>query len=287
MKIVKAEGRITVTGRTYFDLEQTLTCGQCFRFYPLPQGGWLCLAADRAVRASQPRADTLVLSGCPPEEFDGFWRGYFDIDRDYGAMRESLNADPLLREAMDTCLGIRILRQDFWETLISFIISANNNIPRIRDIVERLCEGFGKACSIEGLPYHSFPRPRTLADCTPEELSPLRAGFRTGYILAAARMVHSGGITEERIRGLPLDSARKELMRIPGVGPKVADCVLLYGAGRLCAFPADVWIRRVLRESYGGEDCDTSVFGPCAGLAQMYLFHHARQKARQAGRGAI
>jgi len=282
MTIKTAGGDIVVTGLEYFDLEQTLRCGQCFRYHALPKGGYLCLAADKAVHAFDKGAGTLVLSGCTYEDFEGFWRGYFDLDRDYAALRRGINADPLLQEAMDACSGIRVLRQDFFETLISFIISANNNIPRIRGIVERLCARFGQPRFIGGETYYTFPRPQDLAARTLEELAPVRAGFRAKYILSAARMVLSGEINEADIRSLPLEKAREILMHIPGVGPKVAHCVLLYGAGRLTAFPADVWIRRVLRESYGGEDCDPAVFGPYAGLAQMYLFHHARITAGRA-----
>lgn len=282
MTIERAGGDIVVTGLEYFDLEQTLLCGQCFRYRALPGGGYLCIATDKAARAFDNGAGTLVLSGCTYEDFEGFWRGYFDLDRDYAALRHGINADPLLKEAMDTCSGIRILRQDFFETLISFIISANNNIPRIRGIVERLCEHFGQPRSIGGEKYYTFPRPQDLAGRTLEEMAPVRAGFRAKYIIAAARMVLSGEVNEADIRSLPLEKAREILMRIPGVGPKVAHCVLLYGAGRLTAFPADVWIRRVLRESYGGENCDPAVFGPYAGLAQMYLFHYARIAAGRA-----
>lgn len=287
MKIIKEKNRIIITGLTYFDLEETLSCGQCFRAYPLPFDQWLCPAANFAVTASQPQSDTLVLSGCTSYEFDKFWRGYFDIDRDYAAIRNGFASDPTLYAAMQSCSGIRILQQDFWETLISFIISANNNIPRIRGIIERLCEKLGEEKYIGKHKYYTFPKSNILAKHSVESLCFLRAGFRTKYILSAAKSIENEDITQENIRNIPLETARKELMRISGVGPKVADCVLLYGAGRFSAFPADVWIRRVLKENYGNENYDTSVFGPYAGLAQIYLFHHARKSAKNNIKGAV
>ena len=167
--------------------------------------------------------------------------------------------------AVEKCGGIRILRQQPWETVISFIISANNNIPRIRGIIDRLCTGFGT----DGC----FPTPEQLAVQTPETLSPLRAGFRTKYILDAARKVADGTLCLDQLADMPLQQAREQLMTVNGIGPKVAECILLYGFHRLDAFPVDTWIKKVLCQCY--PDGFPEWIAP-KGVAQQYLFHYIR-----------
>jgi N-glycosylase/DNA lyase len=161
--------------------------------------------------------------------------------------------------------GIRILRQDSFEALVSFIISQNNNIPRIKLIIERLCDH-----------YNRFPTPSDLAAETSETLAFARAGFRAKYLCASARLIVSGGVLLKNIAAMPLPEARIELQKLPGVGPKVAECTLLYGMGRLECFPIDVWIKRALNEYYPGGS--PFLHHPYAGIAQQFLFHYIRQK---------
>ena len=174
--------------------------------------------------------------------------------------------------------GIRVLRQEPWEALCTFIISQNNNIPRIKGIVERFCEAFGHPIS-EG--EYAFPTPQSICDKTPEQLSYLRAGFRAKYLIDAAQKVFSGELVLEELYTLPIEEARQKLQTIKGVGPKVCDCVLLYGLHRVDAFPVDVWMKRVLERFYprGIPDC---LLGT-QGIAQQYLFHYIRhlEQARQ------
>lgn len=252
----------------FFDLEQTLTCGQCFRYALEPDGWAQVMAGERRVRVRQ-REDTLLFEATGEEAGD-FWLPYFDLNADYGKIRETLYAHTSLRPCMEAGAGIRILRQDPFEVLLCFIISQNNNIPRIQGIVERLCEQWGRPLA-QG---YAFPTPQALANLTVEDLAPLRSGFRAKYILDAAQKVAWGQVDLQQIARLPLEQARAQLMTIRGVGVKVADCTLLFGFHRLECFPVDVWIARAMEELFPhGADFTA---GPYAGLAQQYIFFYAR-----------
>ena len=196
---------------------------------------------------------------------------YFDLNTNYTELKNKLaSIDNHLKRSIEYGKGIRILNQDLWETIISFIISANNNIPRIKGIIERLCETFGEDTG-DG---YSFPTADRLADLTVEDLAPLRAGFRAKYIIDAARKISSGEVDIEKIKNLPFDEAKAELLKIKGVGEKVAQCALLYGFGRIEAFPVDVWVKRIVAELYpnGLPECIKGT----EGIAQQYLFHWRR-----------
>ncbi|MGI6268960.1 MAG: DNA-3-methyladenine glycosylase family protein [Candidatus Howiella sp.] len=252
-----------------FSLADTLDCGQCFRFSPLPDGGWEGIAYGRLLRLRL-EGDCLILYHTTRAEFETVWRQYFDLDRDYTAVLAAMEQHPVLQKAGRYAAGIRLLHQDLWETLCSFILSQNNNIPRIKGIIARLCETFGDP--VEG--GYAFPTAARLAPLSLEALAPLRSGFRAKYILDAARKVTDGTVDLSACESLPLQKAREMLMQINGVGPKVADCALLFGAGRIECFPEDIWIKRVMRELFGGRLPDCAV--PYAGIVQQYLFHYAR-----------
>lgn len=253
-----------------FELEATLFCGQCFCWEKLPDGSFIGTANGRILKIRENAEDFGKIKEDP------FWRRYFDWDFPYSQIREQFSAsDPLLKEAAAFAPGIHILNQDPWEALCSFIISQNNNIPRITGIVRRLCQTFGRLLEEQnGVSLYSFPRPEQLADCTPDDLAPLRCGFRARYIIDAAQKVSSGQVNLEQARCLPLAEARELLMQILGVGIKVADCTLLYGLHRLEVFPMDVWMKRVMTQLFPGKT--PSYFGPYAGIAQQYLFHYSR-----------
>lgn len=252
------------------DLQETLDCGQCFRWKRQEDGSFCGIVRGRAVRASTD-GDRLILDGA--EETDrAMWEDYFDLHLDYAALKLRLGAlHPVMADAARYAPGIRILRQEPFEALISFIISQNNNIKRITGIVERLCESFGEPFG-EGM--YRFPTAQRLAELEPDALAPIRAGFRNRYIIDAARKVAQGDIDLEAIRLMPYEDARTQLMRITGVGVKVADCVLLYGLHRLESFPLDVWMKRAMATLFDG--MDPAVFGDCAGIAQQYIFHYSR-----------
>lgn len=267
MKITKTAYGARITGCEDFAPEKMFHCGQCFRWND--EGvGIVRGHAARVVRAG----DTADIF-CEPALWDALWRPYFDLDRDYAALRRAFSRDENLKRAAAFGAGIRILRQDAWEALVSFLISQCNRIPRIRAIIERLCEQLGAPLFAFGKERYAFPEPARLAGCTPEDLAPLRAGYRAGYLLAAAQAVASGALDFSELAQLPTDAARARLCALPGVGEKVADCVLLFGMGRHDAFPMDVWMKRAVRTLYGGNVPD---FGAQRGVAQQYLFYAAR-----------
>ncbi|WP_052446657.1 DNA-3-methyladenine glycosylase family protein [Candidatus Soleaferrea massiliensis] len=277
MKYLETDKKLCISPVSDFDLDETLDCGQCFRFERLEDASYRGIVQNRAVHLSKD-GDTLILYGVTKEEYEGFWRGYFDLDTDYAAIKRQLSEDERLRLACAYCPGMRVLRQDPWEVLISFIISQNNNIGRIKGIIARLCAQFGDRI---GEKDHAFPAPQTLAGLTLEQLGELRSGFRAKYILDAAQKVADGAVDLDRLRALPYEEAKEQLMSIRGVGDKVADCVLLYGYYRMEAFPKDVWIKRVLSEWYPG-----GLPGCCkthAGIAQQYLFHYIRTSPERKG----
>jgi len=266
-------GDVEIVGVVDFDLYGIFECGQCFRWNADESGAYVGVAFGKAVRLR--REGESVFISCSMEDFKSVWYDYFDLGRDYEAIRESMNISGFMRSATAYGKGIRILRQEKWEALCSFIISQNNHIPRIKKIVEALCELFGGKVEFDGKMYYSFPSPEKLCMLDESDLAPLRCGYRASYILSAARAVADGSIDLDALSQSSLDVARKELLKIHGVGNKVADCVLLFGLGLLDSFPVDVWMKRALSEHFR-PDFDPSVFSPYAGIAQQYIFHYKR-----------
>ena len=256
----------------------TFECGQCFRWVEY-EDGYVGIAGKKVCKISD------GILACPDEDND-FWREYFCLDMDYQAMKdELLERDATLKGCMDYGLGIRILKQDLWETVVSFIISANNNIPRIRKIVEGLCQSFGERVEFEGKTYYTFPTPQRLAELSVEDLAHLKAGYIDKYILDAAHKFANGKISYESLLKMPTDEARKKLMEIKGVGGKVADCILLFSLSRYEVFPKDVWIKRIMNEVYKVEERDVlafaeKTFGRYGGFAQQYLFYYYRDNSK-------
>lgn len=262
---------MVISGIKDLDLAQTLDCGQAFRWREQENGSFIGVAHSKLITFSK-NDDTLTVNGATESEFESIWRNYLDLDLDYGSIKTELSSlHPTLNEAARYAPGIRILNQEPWEALCSFIISQNNNIPRIKGIVERLCQSFGK--QIEG-DFYTFPTAERLASMSPEDLAPIRAGFRARYIIDAARKIASGEIDLENVRKMEIEQARQELMKITGVGVKVADCTLLYGLHRLDCFPLDVWMKRAMATLF--PEMKPSDFGKYGGIAQQYIFHYSR-----------
>ena len=255
---------------TDYDLAATLDCGQCFNFDLTEDGTWQGVAKGRFLTLKQ-IGDRIEYEGCPEDEFPEVFVHYFAMDEDYTGIKELLSQDPVLRDAIGDCPGIRIMNQDLWEATLCFIISQNNNIPRIKGIIRRLRENWG---SDTGSGYKLFPTPEELCDLSEEDLSVLRCGYRSPYILDCADRFHRGAVDEDIIRNGGLNEARDELRKIKGIGPKVADCTLLFGAHRLDAFPVDVWMKRCINTLYPGGLPE--FIKPYAGIAQQYLFHYSR-----------
>lgn len=268
-----------VTIPALFDPTQTLTCGQAFRWQEvlnedgLPLWEGAAMGKVLRLRKTQTTQGDVISFFCSQEEFETIWGPYFDLETDYRAKRAALSSiDPILETAAGFAPGIRILRQEPWEALCSFIISQNNNIPRIQGIIGRLCRLLGEPIPGSGL--FTFPDPERLAACSVEELSPLRAGFRAKYLIDAAKRVASGEIDLTKIARSPVTFGRSELQKILGVGPKVAECALLYGFHKTECFPMDVWMKRAMAVLLPGHAPEE--FGENAGLAQQYLFHYSR-----------
>ena len=276
MDINKLENGVEIRGLSHFSLADCLCCGQAFRWKPRGSG-YFGVALGQAVYAEL-QGETLLLTGVVEGDIPAFIR-YFDLERDYGAIKALYAHDEYLKQGMRYTPGMRVLRQPLFETLISFIISANNNVKRISGIIETVCETYG--APLEG--GFDFPAPEKLASPTEAELKRCGAGYRARYIIETSRMV-ADGFDLEALAKLPFEEARRELTKLPGVGQKVADCVALYGMGFTQSFPADVWMKRVLCGMYGyrgKNDKDMRAFvdykfGEYAGIAQQYLFHYAR-----------
>ena len=271
-----------------FNPDQIFDCGQCFRWEKNSAGLWQGIAGGRRAAVEYDAAgadcsayadcgtgvlrieDSLLRSGgCTREEALKYWRNYFDLDRDYGAIKKKLTEDdPVMEEAISYGRGIRILRQEPWETLISFIISQNNNIPRIKKCIEALAETLGEKGNL--------PSPEVLAKADLEDLAGCRLGYRDKYLIEAAG--------QYLMWGMP--GTAQELQRFSGVGPKVANCIALFGLGLVDSFPIDVWMRRVMNRLYGFEESDTKgmaafageKFAPYGGIAQQYLFYFITHK---------
>lgn len=252
-----------------FNLRQTLNCGQCFRFTEPSENCFCGVAFDRYIEM---RLNKNILDiNCDQDFADSILRDFFDLDFDYDNLNATLSKDKTLKAAIEYAGGIRILKQPAWETLCSFILSQNNNIKRITGIIERLCEHFGNDI---GNGHYSFPSAEKLAPLSVEDLEPLRSGFRAKYVIDAARKVQSGEVNLDEIANSETDTARELLMKINGVGPKVADCTLLFGFHKLDAFPKDVWIKRIMEMYYpNGLPEFAKKYG---GIAQQYLFHYIR-----------
>ncbi len=263
-------GKVSFKNIYPFDLAQTLDCGQSFRWVKNEDNSFTGVVRDKVATVwYEGTTLTVEYSG---ETDESLWREYFDLDLDYAGIKDDLSKmHPVLAQASVYAGGIRILKQEPFEALISFIISQNNNIERIKGIVSRLCENFGEC--IDGV-YYTFPSAEKLALLSPDDLAPIRAGFRNRYIIDAAQKVANGEIDLEKLRDVDYFEAQKELMKIVGVGVKVADCVLLYGLHRLESFPLDVWMKRALEVLFEGYD--GSEFGLYGGIAQQYIFHYSR-----------
>jgi len=251
------------------NLLQTLEGGQAFRWRHDDNGIFTGVACGRVLQVRQEENGVTFLN-IPEEDLD-FWRFYFDTETDYAEIINRFSEDKTLALASKENRGLRILRQEPFETLISFIISQNNNIPRIKGIIERLCEGFGEKIG----EVFTFPTAERLSALSEEELSPLRAGFRSRYILDAARKTMDKTVNLDAVYDMSYDEGKNELKKIVGVGDKVADCVLLFAYHKTEAFPMDVWIKKVVAEYYpdGLPEC----MGEYKGIAQQYLFEYFRQ----------
>ena len=280
-----------------YDLAATLDSGQAFR-WQRDGDAWCGVLGKHFLRLTQTESGIHAQVAAPVTDWN-FLREFLQSDVDLTAILKTFPDDAPMRAAVAACPGLRLLRQDPWECLASFILSSTKQIVQIRQIISLLCKRFGEPCSVEPVArlgsaagqtlQFSFPTPQRLAACTEAELRDCKMGFRAPSLLAAARAIAEGKFDLERIRTLNYAAARAELMTLRGVGGKIADCVLLFGYGFDSAFPVDVWIERALQELYFPRrrasdqrlrKFAATHFGPHAGYAQQYLFHYMRTKVK-------
>lgn len=256
-----------------FDIAQISRSGQCFRLNPRGDGNYSLIAFGEYLEISQ--KGRIVSFSCDEREWRRLWRRYFDWDYDYGAVKAAVDeSDAYLQAACRLGGGVRILRQELWETIVSFIISQQNNIPRIKKCVESLCTLFGeKRVNFRGEIYYTFPMPERLAELGAKDLEPCHLGYRSRYILETARMAALGEVDLDRLYMLPYEEARKELLRLCGVGKKVAECICLFSLHHIEAFPVDTHIQDMLREHYP-EGFPFERYEGFAGILQQYGFYY-------------
>jgi len=284
--------------KTPFNLDYTLACGQVFRWKKL-NGWWRGVLGETVVKIRQ-NGEALRFQSYPKRVDSAFVWSYFRLDDDLPHIYSRIRKDRYVNEAVKRFHGLRIMRQNPWECLISYICATNKNIPAIQNMISNMCMRFGKKITFENETFYAFPKPRDLAEASLKELRLCKLGFRAERVKAASKLVNSGAFNLEALKTLPYERAKKELMTLSGVGPKVADCVLLFSLGKLKAFPIDVWMKRIILEFYR-EHFDLSFidkvaakkslspnqyeiissfgrkcFGEYVGYAQEYLFHFKR-----------
>jgi len=265
-----------------FDLIKTFESGQNFRY--TIEKDWLTVVVEHRVLQAKQEKNNLTLKSIQSEDFS-FWMHYLSLDEDYDVYLKNLCTDAPMAHALETGQGIRILKQSLWETTVCFILSQNNNIPRIKKLVEALCTTYGEPIDHESQVFYTLPTPEVLAEIPKEDLRLLGVGYRDRYLIDAAKRFAGGEIKEEHLKDASTADARKILMTIDGVGGKVADCILLFGLRRYEVCPHDVWVKRIFKEQYGLEKVSEKNgyalarerWGAYAGLAQQFLFYTARQ----------
>jgi N-glycosylase/DNA lyase len=266
-----------------FNLDATLGCGQVFRWDRAADGWWYGVVSGRVIKIRQD-GDRLTYTGAPAP----FIRHYFSLDTDLGSVFASIENDPFIRACIMKNRGLRLLRQSPWECTVSYICSTNSNIPTIRRRIASIAERYGRPVGFEGKTYHTFPEPSSISCGGHDGLTECRLGYRQPYIFRTSSLVTDEKVWEKMIRTLPYDEARRELMKLHGVGPKAADCILLFAFQKYEAFPVDIWIRRIMQQHYlpelrSGSPLSTREydrirhfarehFGEYCGYAQEYLY---------------
>lgn len=286
------EQRYVITDVDSFELRDIFECGQCFRWNAKDDGSYTGVIKNGVINVKKINNDVIFEGICNGNIAD-ICRDYFDLNRDYNKIKTILsNVDEYLKESIEYGAGIRILNQDLWEMIISFIISANNNIPRIKGIIEKMSQKYGNKIVWKGKDYYIFPTIKQLSSASKDDLRALGMGFRDTYIFNTTNTIASGDINlEELYNEKDTSKVREKLLTLSGVGPKVADCILLFSTlKRFDVFPIDVWVRRVMNDLYIKNEDETKVskkeieklakekYGDLKGIAQQYLFYWRREQ---------
>ena len=287
MKLYEKDNSIILEEIENFDAKAIFTCGQAFRWYEESDGSFTTVHLGRVLNVLNEK-DRVIFKGTNLKEFDEIWMDYFDLNTDYKEIRKVLSNNEILPKAMEYGEGIRILNQNHFEMLISFIISANNMIPRIKKSIEVISMRYGKfICEDENRKDYSFPTVEELSRATVEDLREFaKVGFRDKRIFDTVNMILNEKIDLDNFENLETDILREELLKFSGVGNKVADCIMLFSYKRGEVFPVDVWIKRVMEELFIKKETPVKkiskeadrIFGKYAGYAQQYLFYYGREE---------
>ena len=297
-EIIESNDSVIIKGVKNFNIKQILECGQCFRWQRVTDTDYIVVSNRRVIEIIQ-EDDEVIIHNTNMNDFKNIWENYFDLNTEYGPLKEELSKDELLKQAIEFGYGIRLLNQDPFEMVISFIISARNSIPSIMKTIKKISEKVGDKIEYKGEIYYAFPTPEQLKNATLEDIQETGASFRSKYIIdtiyninMALEAKKSGNLTDELkrydldyIMSLPTDECHVALQAFKGVGAKVADCIMLFSMGKKSAFPVDVWIKRAMIHFYVAPDVPLNKirvfgrekFGELSGLAQQYLFYYARE----------
>lgn len=287
MNISEGNKRIIIHEIKDFHLDHIFDNGQCFRWSKETDGSYTGVAFGKVVNINYCNGE-IIINNTTLEDFDKYWKGYLDLERDYSVIKDNLAKNNIeMMKAISFGYGMRILKQEKWETLISFIISQNNNIPRIKKCIESLCINYGSPIGeYRGKIHYAFPKIEDLAQLDIGDLDLCKLGYRASYIIKAARQVAlDGGKTLNSLDSATEKDAYEYLLSLSGVGPKVANCIMLFSMQKYARFPLDVWIKRVMNQIYKIEKGNTKMmqkyaaehFGEYGGIAQQYLFYYARE----------
>ena len=304
-KVSFEDNKVILEGLKNFDVKQILECGQCFRWDKISDTNYIIVAYGRVIEVLQ-EGDKATIYNSNEEDFNNIWINYFDLERDYDEIKTELAKDEILRKSVDFGYGIRILNQDPFEMLISFIISARNSIPSIKKTVKKICEAWGERIEYKGVEYYTFPTPKAIKEATLEDIQGTGASFRSKYIVDTIKKVNDAIEVKEDmalnpdkyperpeildfdldyIMSLNDDDCHIALQKFMGVGAKVADCIMLFSMAKHSSFPVDVWVKRAMIHFYVAPDVSLNKmrvfardkFGVLSGMAQQYLFYYARE----------
>ncbi|MBZ2174889.1 8-oxoguanine DNA glycosylase [Schnuerera sp. xch1] len=285
-KIIEKDNKIILKDMKNFEPKHIFECGQAFRWHVEEDGSYTAIHKGKVINVKREGRD-VVFSNTNRSDFENIWFNYFDLGRDYSKIKEELSKDSVLKEAIKFGQGIRILNQEPFEIIISFIISANNQIPRIKKSIELISRSYGEYIdTYNGRKYFSFPTHDILADADIEDLEKNhKVGYRAKYIVNTSKMIKQGKIDLDSIYSLSTAEGQEKLKKFPGVGPKVSSCILLFAFNKDNAFPIDIWVKRIMEYFYLEEDTKlkdiskfaNKKFGDLAGFAQQYLFYYARE----------
>jgi len=294
MEITVKDNTLIIDNVIDFELDHIFDCGQCFRWEKNSDGSYTGVACGKIVTMDYDSSKhQLIIHNATEDDFHNIWRNYLDLDRNYSQIKTMLKQrDEVIAEAIDYGHGIRILNQEKWETLLSFIISQNNNIPRIKKNINSLAELMGEPLGeYNGKEYYALPSPEVLAAAEVEDLAPCRLGYRAKYLIETARKVRDEGMASLEALGSIEISAAETLDALRGycgVGPKVANCISLFSMGKIDSFPIDTWVKKVMNQLYGIDEKDmkkmasfaAETFGEYGGIAQQYLFYYITHNNR-------